>query len=88
MRALGAERFRHDQKRHALIGEHTRTSYRLGEIIPVRLAEAAPLTGGLRFELIGGNEAAMSAASKPARKSRSRSKTKKSQQNSSKTNNS
>ncbi len=51
MRALGAEYFRHDAKRHALVGEHSRTAYRLGDRIAVRLAEAAPLTGGLRFEL-------------------------------------
>jgi ribonuclease R len=72
MRALGAERFRHQQKRHALIGERTGTAFRLGQIISVRLAEAAPLTGGLRFELAEGT---MSPA---ARKSRSRAKTKKS----------
>jgi len=79
MRALGAERFRHDQKRHALVGERTHTAYRLGEIISVRLVEAAPLTGGLRFELLEGNEAATNEGGKPARKSRSRSKEKKSQ---------
>jgi len=51
MRALGTEFFRHDEKRHALVGERTKTSYSLGETLSVRLAEAAPLTGGLRFEL-------------------------------------
>ena len=51
IRALGAEFFRHDAKRHALVGEHSRTVYRLGDTIAVHLAEAAPLTGGLRFEL-------------------------------------
>jgi len=51
MRALGHEFFRHDERRHALIGANSGTIYRLGDIVPVRLAEAAPLTGGLRFEL-------------------------------------
>ena len=51
MRALGAEFFRHDEKRHALIGERTGTIYHLGDNIRVQLAEAAPLTGGLRFDL-------------------------------------
>jgi ribonuclease R len=51
MRALGAEFFRHDEKRHALVGDRTGKLYRLGDIVRVRLAEAAPLTGGLRFEL-------------------------------------
>jgi ribonuclease R len=34
-----------------MIGDRTGTAYKLGDIVPVRLAEAAPLTGGLRFEL-------------------------------------
>jgi ribonuclease R len=51
VRALGGEYFRHDERRHALVGERSKTIYRLGDIIPVRLVEAAPLTGGLRFDL-------------------------------------
>jgi len=50
-RSLGSEYFRHDERRHAMIGDRTGTAYKLGDIVPVRLAEAAPLTGGLRFEL-------------------------------------
>jgi ribonuclease R len=57
MRSLGTDFFRHDEKRHALVGERTKKAYRLGEIVTVRLAEAAPLTGGLRFELADGNAA-------------------------------
>jgi len=48
---LGMEFFNHDEKRHALIGDRTGTTYNLGDSIRVRLAEAAPITGGLRFEL-------------------------------------
>jgi ribonuclease R len=51
MRSLGTDYFRHDEKRHALVGERTKKAYRMGETLTVRLAEAAPLTGGLRFEL-------------------------------------
>jgi ribonuclease R len=51
MRSLGFDFFRHDEKRHALVGERTKKMYRMGDILTVRLAEAAPLTGGLRFEL-------------------------------------
>lgn len=51
MRALGTEFFRHDEKAHALIGERTNRKFKLGSIVAVKLAEAAPLTGGLRFEL-------------------------------------
>jgi ribonuclease R len=50
-RSLGGEYFRHDEKRHAMVGDRTGTAYKLGDIVSVRLAEAAPLTGGLRFEL-------------------------------------
>src|SRR5258708_4328739 len=53
IRSLGMEFFRHDEKRHALVGDRTGMTYRLGDIVRVRLAEAAPLTGGLRFELAG-----------------------------------
>ncbi|MDE2112316.1 MAG: ribonuclease R [Alphaproteobacteria bacterium] len=50
-RTLGTEYFRHDERRHAMIGERTGTVYSLGDVVAVRLAEAAPLTGGLRFDL-------------------------------------
>jgi ribonuclease R len=51
IRSIGAEYFRHDQRAHALVGEHTGTKYTLGDKFVVRLLEAAPLTGGLRFAL-------------------------------------
>jgi ribonuclease R len=50
-RVLGTEYFRFDEHAHALIGERTGTIYGLGDIVAVTLAEAAPLTGGLRFDL-------------------------------------
>ena len=50
-RMLG-ERFRLDPHRHALIGEGSGTVYRLGDAIEVRLAEADPLTGRLRLDLV------------------------------------
>ncbi len=56
-RSLGFEYFRHDEKRHAMIGDRTGTQYKLGDILTVKLVEAAPLTGGLRFELAEANEA-------------------------------
>ena len=56
-RALGTEYFRHDEWRHALVGDRTGTSYSLGATLRVRLAEAAPLTGGLRFDLAEAAEA-------------------------------
>ncbi len=56
-RVLGTEYFRHDERRHAMIGDRTGTTYSLGDIVRVRLAEAAPLTGGLRFDLAEAAEA-------------------------------
>ena len=56
MRVLGTEYFRHDERKHALIGDRSGTVYGLGDIVSVRLAEAAPLTGGLRFDLAAAAE--------------------------------
>ncbi len=50
--SIGREYYRHDEAAFALIGEDTRTAYRLGDAVEVRLLEAIPLTGGLRFELL------------------------------------
>lgn len=56
VRSLGREFFHHDERAHALIGERSGLTFRLGTRVTVRLEEAAPLTGGLRFELIEGGE--------------------------------
>ncbi len=52
MRFIGDERFRFEEGEHALIGESTGGVYRLGQPVRVRLAEATPLTGGLRFDML------------------------------------
>ena len=49
---LGREYFRHEEAIHALVGEETGTTFRLGDAATVRLAEATPITGGLRFEVL------------------------------------
>jgi ribonuclease R len=64
-RSLGTEYFRHDERRHALIGERTKTAYSLGDRMTVRLLEAAPLTGGLRFELVDAAKTSQSSTPKP-----------------------
>jgi ribonuclease R len=56
-RSMGFEYFRHDERKHALIGDRSGTEYKLGNRVTVRLMEAAPLTGGLRFELAEAGEA-------------------------------
>jgi hypothetical protein len=47
---LGAERFAHDEKRQVLVGEETGEEFAMGTILKLRLAEANPLTGALKFE--------------------------------------
>jgi hypothetical protein len=47
---LGAERFAHDEKRQVLVGEETGEEFAMGMILKLRLAEANPLTGALKFE--------------------------------------
>ena len=56
-RSLGFEYFRHDERKHALIGDRSGTAYKMGDRLAVKLMEAAPLTGGLRFELAEANAA-------------------------------
>ena len=58
IRTLGSEYFNYDEARHALIGTRTGAMYRLGDVVDVRLVEAAPVAGALRFEMLSaGNEA-------------------------------
>ena len=51
---LGDEYFSYEEANHALVGTRSGTSYRLGDLIEVKLIEAAPLAGALRFEVVGG----------------------------------
>ncbi|HEY1365130.1 MAG TPA: ribonuclease R, partial [Xanthobacteraceae bacterium] len=51
-RSIGDEYFRYREERHALVGDRSGTSYRLGDKVRVRLTEAAPVAGALRFELV------------------------------------
>ncbi len=48
---LGAERFSYDESAQVLSGEQSGTSYAMGMIVRLRLAEANALTGALKFEL-------------------------------------
>jgi len=55
--SLGAEYFHHDESRHALVGERSGRTFRLGETVLVRLEEVVPISGGMRFSLVdGGSE--------------------------------
>ncbi|MGB6326249.1 MAG: ribonuclease R [Methylocella sp.] len=67
---LGDDYFRHDPACHALIGSRTGQMHRLGDIVTVRLVEAAPLAGALRFELVS-ETASRQTRPRPAKAKRS-----------------
>ncbi len=52
VRTLGTEYYNYDEARHALIGSRSGAMHRLGDVVEVRLVEAAPVAGALRFELL------------------------------------
>jgi ribonuclease R len=56
---LGREYFRYDEASRALVGADTGTRYAVGDTLPLRLAEANPLTGALKFEPLGSDGAAI-----------------------------
>lgn len=49
---LGNDFYRHDEAAHAMTGSRTGESYRLGDQVKVRLVEAQPMAGALRFEML------------------------------------
>jgi ribonuclease R len=51
-RTLGSDYFRYRETEHALVGEATGEMHRLGDRVKVRLVEAIPVAGALRFELL------------------------------------
>ena len=71
---LGREYFVFDKSRHALIGERTGETYQLGDRLEVKLVEATPVSGGMRFEVVSeakegkpASRRAVRTASKPFR---------------------
>ena len=48
---LGGEYFRHDEAAKALVGSESGTTYASGDRLKLKLAEANPLTGSLKFVL-------------------------------------
>ena len=58
VRDLGGEYFRFDDAARTLTGESSGDVYTLGQRLELRLAEANPVSGALRFEMIGGKAAA------------------------------
>jgi ribonuclease R len=62
---LGAERFGYDEKAQVLFGEQSGTRYAMGTILDLRLAEANPLTGALKFELKEGGSSRVEPRGRP-----------------------
>jgi ribonuclease R len=48
---LGSEYFRYDEASRSLVGEHSDERFTLGQRLKLRLVEANPVSGGLRFAL-------------------------------------
>lgn len=48
---IGGEYFRYDEKSQQLVGDETGATYRVGQKLRLRIAEADPVSGSLRFEL-------------------------------------
>ena len=49
---IGDDYYRYDERTHSMRGQHTGETYRLGDKVEVKLVEAAPVAGALRFELL------------------------------------
>ena len=74
MRSIGGERFRFEDAMHRVVGETTGGVFRLGQPVRVKLEEAIPLTGSLRFEMVSDPAPG---DPKPARRKKTASKAKK-----------
>ena len=62
---LGDEYFRYEEAMHALVGSRSGATLRLGDAITVKLVEAAPFAGALRFEVVDGEGKAGARRSAP-----------------------
>jgi ribonuclease R len=62
---LGAERFHYDEKTQVLEGERSGTRYAIGDRLRLKLAEANPLTGALKFEPEEGSGMAIEPRGRP-----------------------
>ncbi len=49
---LGNEYYLYDEASHTVAGERSGKGYRLGDVVDVKLIEALPVAGALRFEMI------------------------------------
>jgi ribonuclease R len=66
---LGQEYFRYDEAARTLVGDNSGETYRVGQRLTLRLADANPVSGSLRFEL---PEGSYGGPSRPPRRDRTR----------------
>jgi ribonuclease R len=71
-RTLWQDFFDHDEKTQRLVGRNTGAIYRMGQKVRVRLLEATPLQGGLRFEMLTDPEEADGTAPRDGKPRRAR----------------
>jgi ribonuclease R len=76
IRTLGTEYFNYDETRHALVGSRSGAMHRLGDVVDVRLVEAAPVAGALRFELLSEGQTAPRGRGRPGANDAGRAKAK------------
>jgi ribonuclease R len=53
---IGEQYFVYDETSHMLVGERTGEAYRLGDTVEVRLVEAVPTAGAIRFEVLSAGQ--------------------------------
>ncbi len=86
---IGLDYYRYDEGSHSLVGDKSGETYQLGDRVEVKLVEAAPFAGALRFEMLspgrivgkrirgsGSKKPATASKRKPTRRSRTSAKSK------------
>ncbi len=52
MGSLGNDYYHYDETGHMIVGQRSQLGYRLGDMVEVRLVEAIPLAGSMRFQML------------------------------------
>jgi len=63
---IGGDYYRYEEGLQALVGTRTGETWRLGDTVTVRLVEAAPVAGALRFELMSDGRSGLAATGRGA----------------------
>ena len=65
-RTIGHEYFRYEEAMHAMVGNRSGETHRLGDRVTVKLVEAAPVAGALRFDLLSEGRVMTGAQRRPS----------------------